>query len=616
VRSWQKFVYKYNFLLKKIYKMQTITKTLIGTITLEQNGDVRTLSKYATLKIANRGEIIVQQTQGQSVSIFLNGLDTVIEGTGSVSWGVTAADLVYFLDQYFFFDVSGGGGGDDLATVLIAGNTSGANDIIFNATQGLQFDNFSRLREGTIDAGTGGVKGIAQICGAGYELKWEAGVQYVMGSSGNTIRISLYNLANIPTVNDDSSKGYYAGSYWATDDGAVYVCTDATIAAAVWVIQKNAVPNLSQVLSSGKSAQGTGINDLSWIEFDQAAAYSVVAGELAWNDTDGTLDLGLKGGLKYKVGQQLVVRARNTSGSLISKGSVVKVVGVAGGFVGINLAQADNTTNSATAFGIVAEDIADTSNGFVVINGIIHGLNTNAFTEGDILYLSPTTAGNITNVKPVAPNHAVTVGYVAKKSATDGHILLHVQNGYELDELHNVSIATPANNDALVYETSTQLWKNKTIGGWNYIVKTANQDVTNSTTLVDDTDMQFSVVAGGQYMIEMDVVISASNTANDYKNALVLSAGTMKGSGILTSNSAGTIAGATNILASTAISTNTSAIGTALSDIDLLHSIKIIYSFTASANATLKYQFAQNSATAATTARTFKGSILKYKKIN
>jgi hypothetical protein len=128
--------------------------------------------------------------------------------------------------------------------------------------------------------------------------------------------------------------------------------------------------------------------------------------------------------------------------------------------------------------------------------------------------------------------------------------------------------------------------------------------------------MQFSVVAGGHYMIEMDVVISASNTANDYKNALVLSAGTMKGSGILTSNSAGTIAGATNILASTAISTNTSAIGTALSDIDLLHSIKIIYSFTASANAIFKYQFAQNSATAATTARTLKGSILKYKKIN
>ena len=77
------------------------------------------------------------------------------------------------------------------------------------------------------------------------------------------------------------------------------------------------------------------------------------------------------------------------------------------------------------------------------------------------MYLSPTVAGGITNVKPVSPNHMVIIGYVAKKSATDGHILLHAQNGYELDELHNVSIATPANNDALLYESATSLWKNK-----------------------------------------------------------------------------------------------------------------------------------------------------------
>ena len=126
------------------------------------------------------------------------------------------------------------------------------------------------------------------------------------------------------------------------------------------------------------------------------------------------------------------MRARNNSGSAITKGSVVKVVGVAGGFIGINLALGDSDVNSATAFGIVAEDIADASNGFVSIQGIVHGLNTNSFTEGDVLYLSATVAGTFTNVKPVAPQHAVVVGYVAKKSATDGHILMHVQNGYEL----------------------------------------------------------------------------------------------------------------------------------------------------------------------------------------
>lgn len=185
--------------------------------------------------------------------------------------------------------------------------------------------------------------------------------------------------------------------------------------------------DLASVLGFGNSANAP-ITDLDYLEFDTAAAHSVGVGELAWNSTDGTLDLGLQGGLKNKLGQQLVIKARNTSGSLISKGSVVKVVGVAGGFVGINLAQANNVANSETAFGIVAEDIADTSNGFVAINGIIHGLNTNAFTEGDILYLSTSTPGAITNVKPASPNYIVVLGYVAKKSATDGHILLHVQN--------------------------------------------------------------------------------------------------------------------------------------------------------------------------------------------
>jgi hypothetical protein len=605
--------------------MQTITKTLLGTITLEQNGDVRTLSKYATLKIANRGEIIVQQTQGQSVSIFLNGLDTVIEGTGSVSWGVTAADLVYFLDQYFFFDVSGGAAGD-LETVLIAGNTSGANDIIFDATQGLQFDNFSRLREGTIDAGTGGVKGIAQICGAGYELKWEAGVQYVMGSSGNTIRWSLYNFNNAPTVDDDNTKGYYSGSRWALDDGTWYYCFDATTGAAVWTLQSNAVPNLSQVLASGKSANGA-IENLTYLEFDTAAAHTVVAGELAWNNTDGTLDLGLKGGnVTLQIGQEQIVRVVNKTATnvnlLEANYQVVRITGAQGQRLKVDLALATTNALSAQTIGVVTETINDNQEGFITVSGLVRGINTTGslqtetWADGDIIYLSPTTAGNITNVKPIAPNHLIVIGYVVSAHITQGSIYVKVDNGYELDELHNVTIATPANNDALIYETSTALWKNKTIGGWNYIVKSANQDVTNSTVLVDDTDMQFSVVAGGQYMIEMDVVISASNTANDYKNALVLSAGTMKGSGILTSNSAGTIAGATNILASTSISTNTSAIGTALSDIDLLHSIKIIYSFTASANATFKYQFAQNAGGVGTTARTFKGSILKYKKIN
>jgi hypothetical protein len=272
-----------------------------------------------------------------------------------------------------------------------------------------------------------------------------------MGSSGNTIRLSLYNFGNTPTTTDDDTKGYQIGSLWTLDNGTVYECSDATTGAAIWVLQQNAVITLDQVLGSGNTANNKSIIDLDYLDFETTLGHSVGVGELAWNNTDGTLDLGLQGGLKNKVGQQLVVKARNTSGSTISKGSVVKVVGVAGGFVGINLAQADSVANSETAFGIVAEDIADSSNGFVAVNGIIHGVNTNAFTEGDILYLSTTTPGAITNVKPASPNYIVIIGYCAKKSAVDGHILLHLEN----DTRQAVEIQLAASDETTALTTGT-----------------------------------------------------------------------------------------------------------------------------------------------------------------
>jgi hypothetical protein len=359
-------------------------------------------SGQATIKPWGTSGFLFENILTGDVIAFVSEYDDVLD-SADAPYGVDQS-AVFTALAAFFFDVAGGGS-SDLQTVLGLGNYSGPFDIDFRVGNGIVFSNLSRLKEGTIDAGLGGSNGIAQICGLGYELKWEGGVLYVMGSSGNTIRQSLYNFGNVPTITDDDTKGYSVGSLWSLDNGTVYECSDATTGAAVWAIQ-----------------------EYDFIGFDTAAAHSVNVGELAWNNTDGTLDLGLQGGLKNRLGQQLVVKARNTSGSLISKGSVVRVVGVAGGFVGINLAQADSVANSETAFGIVAEDIADSSNGFVTINGIIHGVNTNAFTEGDILYLSTTTAGAITNVKPASPNYIVVVGYVAKKSATDGHILLHVQN--------------------------------------------------------------------------------------------------------------------------------------------------------------------------------------------
>jgi hypothetical protein len=124
-------------------------------------------------------------------------------------------------------------GTQSLQKVTDIGNST-TNDIEFGTGVGVLLANSSRLREGTIDAGLGGTKGIAQICGVGYELKWEAGRLYVMNGDGTGIRWSLYNFTTTPTVDDDVTKGYGIGSRWALDDGTVYVCSDATTGAAVW----------------------------------------------------------------------------------------------------------------------------------------------------------------------------------------------------------------------------------------------------------------------------------------------------------------------------------------------------------------------------------------------
>jgi hypothetical protein len=91
-------------------------------------------------------------------------------------------------------------------------------------------------------------------------------------------------------------------------------------------------------------------------------------------------------------------------------------------------------------------------------------LQGETWADGDVLYLSPTTAGRLTNIKPTgATGHIVVIGYVEYSHASQGAIYVKIMNGWELDELHNVYISSPANNDALIYESSTQLWKNKSL---------------------------------------------------------------------------------------------------------------------------------------------------------
>ena len=183
--------------------------------------------------------------------------------------------------------------------------------------------------------------------------------------------------------------------------------------------------------------------------------------ELTWNDDVGTMQLGLQGGnIDLRVGLQNYEYVTNRNASTLSKGSVVYISGAQGNRPAVALALANADSTSAVTFGILAEDIASMANGYAITNGLLTNLNTTGFAEGAALYLSPTVSGAVISSKPQAPSHSVLVGFCVRSHASAGEILVKIQNGVELDELHDVRIISAQNNDIIRYNAPSGVWFN------------------------------------------------------------------------------------------------------------------------------------------------------------
>jgi hypothetical protein len=159
----------------------------------------------------------------------------------------------------------------------------------------------------------------------------------------------------------------------------------------------------------------------------------------------------------------VVLPVRNTTGATLTKGTAVYISGATGQISTVSKALATSDATSAQTLGLITADLANNTNGNVTLIGTITNINTSAYTDGAQLYLSPTTAGTLTATKPYAPQHLVYIATVEHAHPTQGKLFVKVQNGYEMDELHNVSAQSPANNDGLFYNTSTSLWEKKSI---------------------------------------------------------------------------------------------------------------------------------------------------------
>jgi hypothetical protein len=204
------------------------------------------------------------------------------------------------------------------------------------------------------------------------------------------------------------------------------------------------------------------ITQVDYFALNTSSTASVTTAKGVWNATEGAIEVGLNSSVNALLGVDAHVQVYNQSGSPFTKGQVVRQDGSSGTRLKVVLALGTDDTNSATTIGLVAQSIGNNSSGFIITNGLLRGIDTNAFNEGDTLYLSATTPGGLVNTRPTQPNHSVRIGYVIKKAGVaDGIIYVDILNGFELEELHDVLVTTVANRDFLSYDSSTTVWRNR-----------------------------------------------------------------------------------------------------------------------------------------------------------
>lgn len=148
---------------------------------------------------------------------------------------------------------------------------------------------------------------------------------------------------------------------------------------------------------------------------------------------------------------------KNSSGSTITKGQAVYITGADGTNALIGLASNTSDAASSKTLGIAANTMTNNAFGYVIENGQLSNIDTSAATAGSAVWLG-STPGSYQFTVPAEPNHQVYLGVVTKANVSTGEILVKVQNGYELDELHDVFVGGVSTALPLVYNSTSSGW--------------------------------------------------------------------------------------------------------------------------------------------------------------
>lgn len=230
--------------------------------------------------------------------------------------------------------------------------------------------------------------------------------------------------------------------------------------------------------------------------------------------TDGQIlaaNGSVTGGIEWidNVAEETRLLIKNETGSTLTKGQVVYINGASGNLPTVALSQANAESTSSKTVGVVRQTITNNSSGYITLSGLLKNVDTQGFTAGQAVWLSATTAGAITATRPTTPNHAVLIGFIPKVDA-NGEIFVLIQNGFELDELHNVLLTSPASGEWLKYDGTK--WVNATL-------PSASTSAAGIVQLSDSTSTTDSTLAATPTAVKS--AYDLANTANTTAGAAI-----------------------------------------------------------------------------------------------
>jgi hypothetical protein len=249
------------------------------------------------------------------------------------------------------------------------------------------------------------------------------------------------------TPTDDTTMQY--GVDWNLGDKVSVVVADQTVSTTITEVGLQM--SKEGVVVTATVGEPTGFSFEAKISQKQVNTENRVS---ALERTVNTSSLG---------SERQVAYVKNATGSSMAKGTVVYPTGSTGANKLVAKSQANAESTSSKTFGVLDEAIANGGHGYAVTFGMVENIDTSALTEGAAVYLSPTVAGGMTSTKPSAPNHMVLVGFCIRSHAVTGRLFVKIQNGFELDELHDVSITSVAGGEVIVRNAGNTLWINQTL---------------------------------------------------------------------------------------------------------------------------------------------------------